>query len=104
MKKGAVFMSTARGGIHDETALYEALRDGHLSGAGLDVWSVEPPAQDNPLLSLPNVTATYHIAGVTHEARRNAASMAAEQIEGMLKGQRAPRMASVFCALSKSFT
>ncbi len=94
MKKGAVFMSTARGGIHDEKALYEALRDGHLSGAGLDVWSVEPPAQDNPLLSLPNVTATYHIAGVTHEARRNAASMAAEQIEGMLKGQRAPRMAN----------
>ena len=94
MKKGAVFLSTARGGIHDELALAQALRDGHLSGAGLDVWSVEPPAQDNPLLALPNVTATYHIAGVTHEARRNAASMAAAQIETILKGERAPRIAN----------
>lgn len=92
MKRGAVFISTARGGIHDETALYEALRDGHLSGAGLDVWTVEPPARDNPLLTLPNVTATYHTAGVTHEARRNAATMAAEQIEAMLRGDLAPRI------------
>ncbi len=92
MKPGAVFLSTARGGIHDETALYEALRDKHLSGAGLDVWSVEPPARDNPLLSLPNVTATYHTAGVTHEARRNAATMAADQIQTVLRGERAPRL------------
>jgi D-3-phosphoglycerate dehydrogenase len=92
MKPGAVFLSTARGGIHDEAALYEALRDKHLSGAGLDVWSVEPPARDNPLLSLPNVTATYHTAGVTHEARRNAATMAADQIQTMLRGERAPRI------------
>ena len=94
MKKGAVFLSTARGGIHDENALAEALRDKHLSGAGLDVWTVEPPAIDNPLLSLPNVTATYHTAGVTHEARRNAARMGAEQIEGLLRCERAPRMAN----------
>jgi D-3-phosphoglycerate dehydrogenase len=94
MKKGAVFLSTARGGIHDESALVEALRDKHLSGAGLDVWTVEPPAIDNPLLSLPNVTATYHTAGVTHEARRNAARMGAEQIEGLLRCERAPRMAN----------
>lgn len=94
MKKGSVFLSTARGGIHDEKALYEALRDKHLSGAGLDVWTVEPPAIDNPLLSLPNVTATYHTAGVTHEARRNAARMGAEQIEGLLRCERAPRMAN----------
>ncbi len=92
MKPGAVFLSTARGGIHDETALYAALRDKHLSGAGLDVWSVEPPARDNPLLSLPNVTATYHTAGVTHEARRNAATMAADQIQTLLRGERAPRI------------
>ena len=92
MKPGAVFISTARGGIHDEQALYEALRDKHLSGAGLDVWSVEPPAKDNPLLSLPNVTCTYHTAGVTHEARRNAAVMGADQIEGLVRGERPPRL------------
>lgn len=92
MKPGAVFISTARGGIHDETALYEALRDKHLSGAGLDVWSVEPPARDNPLLTLPNVTCTYHTAGVTHEARRNAATMGADQIEALIRGERPPRL------------
>jgi D-3-phosphoglycerate dehydrogenase len=92
MKKGAVFIATARGGIHDEQALYEALRDKHLSGAGLDVWSVEPPAPDNPLLSLPNVVATYHTAGVKHEARGNAAAMGAAQIEVILRGERPPRL------------
>jgi D-3-phosphoglycerate dehydrogenase len=92
MKKGAVFIATARGGIHDEQALYEALRDKHLSGAGLDVWSVEPPAPDNPLLSLPNVTATYHTAGVKHEARGNAAAMGAAQIEVILRGECPPRL------------
>lgn len=92
MKKSAVFLSTARGGIHDETALYEALRDKHLSGAGLDVWSVEPPARDNPLLLLPNVTATYHTAGVTHEARRNAATMAADQIQMLVRAEKGPRI------------
>ena len=92
MKPGSVFISTARGGIHDEKALYEALRDKHLSGAGLDVWSVEPPAPDNPLLSLPNVTCTYHTAGVTHEARRNAAVMGADQIQALVRGERPPRL------------
>jgi len=92
MKAGAVFIATARGGIHDEQALYEALRDKHLSGAGLDVWSVEPPATDNPLLSLPNVVATYHTAGVKHEARGNAAAMGAAQIEVILRGERPPRL------------
>jgi D-3-phosphoglycerate dehydrogenase len=94
MKPGAVFMSTARGGIHDEQALIDALKDGHLSGAGLDVWTVEPPAKGHTLLTLPNVVATYHTAGVTHEARRNAAVMAADQIAAMLKGEPAPRMAN----------
>lgn len=92
MRPGAVFISTARGGIHDEEALAKALSSGHLSGAGLDVWTVEPPAQNNPLLAMPNVVATYHTAGVTHEARRNAARMGAQQLLSVLAGQRPARL------------
>jgi D-3-phosphoglycerate dehydrogenase len=92
MKPGAVFVSTARGNIHDEAALFEALRSGHLGGAGLDVWRVEPPPHDTPLLGLPNVVATFHTGGVSHEARRNVASMAAEQIVEVARGQRPPRL------------
>jgi D-3-phosphoglycerate dehydrogenase len=50
MKKGAVFVTTARGGIHDEEALLDALRSGHLRGAGIDVWDKEPPSLGHPLL------------------------------------------------------
>lgn len=92
MKRGAIFISTARGGIHDEAALAAALRSQHLGGAGLDVWEPEPPPLDHPLLQMPNVVATYHTAGVTHEARRNVAAIAAEQIVGMLRGERPPRL------------
>ena len=92
MKRGAYFVSTARGGIHDERALADALRAGHLAGAGLDVWEPEPPALDSPLLALPNVIATYHTAGVTHEARRNVAVMGSDQIVRTLRGERPPRL------------
>jgi D-3-phosphoglycerate dehydrogenase len=92
MKRGAVFVTTARGGIHDETALAEALQSGQIGGAGLDVWDEEPPPLDHPLLKLDNVVATYHTAGVSHEARRNVAAIAAEQIAGLLKGTRPPRL------------
>ena len=92
MKPGAVFVSTARGGIHDELALAETLRSGHLAGAGLDVWEPEPPALDHPLLALPNVVATFHTAGVSHEGRSNVASMSAEQIVGLFRGVTPPRM------------
>lgn len=92
MKKGAIFITTARGGIHDEAALAQALQSGHLAGAGIDVWDREPPPLDHPLLALDNVYATFHTAGVTHEARRNVAAMAAEQIVAMLEGQRPPRL------------
>ena len=92
MKKGATFVTTARGGIHDEAALLAALTSGHLYGAGLDVWEQEPPPLDHPLLQQRNVVATYHTAGVTHEARRNMATYAAEQIVGVLKGGRPPRL------------
>ncbi len=92
MRRGAIFISTARGGIHDEAALADALRSQHLGGAGLDVWEPEPPPLDHPLLQMPNVVATYHTAGVTHEARRNVAAISAEQIVGMLRGERPPRL------------
>jgi D-3-phosphoglycerate dehydrogenase len=92
MKRGAMFITTARGGIHDEKALREALESGQISGAGLDVWDEEPPPPDHPLLKLDNVVATYHTAGVTHEARRSMATFAAEQIVGVLKGGRPPRL------------
>jgi D-3-phosphoglycerate dehydrogenase / 2-oxoglutarate reductase len=94
MKKGAIFVSTARGGIHDEQALTEALTCGHLAGAGLDVWKEEPPALDHPLLVLDNVVATFHTAGVSHEGRRNVARMAAEQVLQLLRGERPPRLAN----------
>jgi D-3-phosphoglycerate dehydrogenase / 2-oxoglutarate reductase len=92
MKRGAIFISTARGGIHDEAALVQALQSGHLAGAGLDVWDQEPPPLDHPLLAMDNVYATFHTAGVTHEARRNVAAIAADQIVGVLAGERPPRL------------
>ena len=92
MKPGAIFITTARGGIHDETALAEALQSGHLGGAGLDVWAVEPPPADHPLLAMQNVVATHHTAGVSHDARFNIAKIAAEQIQLLVKGNRPPRL------------
>jgi len=80
------------GGIHDEAALAQALRSGHLAGAGLDVWDQEPPPLDHPLLAMENVFATFHVAGVTHEGRRNVATISAEQIVGLLAGERPPRL------------
>lgn len=92
MKPNSVFISTARGGIHDEQALYEALVSGHLSAAGVDVWDPEPPVQDHPLLTLPNVLASFHTAGVTHEARHNVARLGAEQLLQICRGETPPRM------------
>ena len=92
MKKGAIFVTTARGGVHDEAALIQALQSGHLAGAGLDVWDQEPPPLDHPLLAMDNVFATFHVAGVTHEGRRNMAAISAQQIVDLLAGARPPRL------------
>jgi D-3-phosphoglycerate dehydrogenase / 2-oxoglutarate reductase len=92
MRPRAIFITTARGGIHDEAALVKALQTGHLAGAGLDVWDQEPPPLDHPLLAMDNVFATFHVAGVTHEGRRNVATIGAEQIVGLLSGERPPRL------------
>jgi D-3-phosphoglycerate dehydrogenase len=92
MKRGAWFLNTARGGIHDESALHAALVSGQVGGAGLDVWDIEPPPLDHPLLTLPNVVATFHTAGVTVEARRAMAAWGAEQILGLFRGEMPPRL------------
>jgi D-3-phosphoglycerate dehydrogenase / 2-oxoglutarate reductase len=92
MQPHAFFITTARGFIHDEEALLGALREKRIAGAGLDVWSKEPPAPEHPLLQLDNVLASPHTAGVTREARENMGRIAAEQLLGALDGGRPPRL------------
>jgi D-3-phosphoglycerate dehydrogenase len=92
MRPHAYFITTARGFIHDEGALLEALRNRRIAGAGLDVWAKEPPPPDHPLLQLDNVLASPHTAGVTREARANMGRIAAEQILCALDGKRPPRI------------
>ncbi len=92
MKPTAWFFNAARGGLHDEMALEAALASGAIAGAGLDVWAVEPPPPEHPLLRFDNVIATPHIAGVTAESREMTARMAAEQVLDILDGRRPPRL------------
>src|SRR5882724_10227415 len=92
MQPHAFFITTARGFIHDEKALEDALRHKRIAGAGLDVWAKEPPPPDHPLLQFDNVLASPHTAGVTREARINMGKIAAEQILAALDGQRPPRI------------
>jgi D-3-phosphoglycerate dehydrogenase len=92
MPKHAFFITTARGFIHDEKALEQALRNKAIAGAGLDVWDKEPPPPDHPLLQFDNVLASPHTAGVTVEARTNMGKIAAEQILDALDGKRPPRI------------
>ncbi len=86
MKKGAFLVNTARGGIIDEPALYDALKSGHIGGAGLDVYDVEPAPTDHPLLTLDNVISSPHMAGVTVESIAAMAVATAQNILGVLDG------------------
>jgi D-3-phosphoglycerate dehydrogenase len=92
MQPHAIFNTTARGFIHDEAALEQALRHKRIAGAGLDVWAKEPPPPDHPLLQFDNVLASPHTAGVTKEARENMGRIAAEQMLDTLDGKRPPRI------------
>ena len=80
MKKGSYLVNCARGGIVDEVALAEALRDGTLAGAAMDVFASEPVAADHPLLGLDNFVATPHLGASTEEGQLACASQLAEQL------------------------
>lgn len=92
MQPGSYVVTTARGGIVDEAALAAALKSGHVAGAGVDVWVEEPPPLDHPLLAFGNLIATYHTAGITHDARNIAPAWNAQQLAGILRGERPPRL------------
>jgi D-3-phosphoglycerate dehydrogenase / 2-oxoglutarate reductase len=92
MKPGAYFITTARGRVHDEAALFDALVSGRIAGAGLDVFHDEPPRADNPLLRLDNVVATPHTAGITVEAVRDIAVATATQWQAIFAGDLPPRL------------
>ena len=85
MKDGAIVINTSRGGVEDERALFEALTRGKLAAVGLDVWEEEPVSRDNPLLNLPNVVCTPHVAGLSETATRNIATQVAEEILRVLR-------------------
>jgi len=86
MKPSAFLVNAARGSVVDILALYDALKDGKLLGAGIDVFEEEPPPVDMPIFNLPNVVVTPHTAGHTEEAVV-AMSMVAEDIIGVINGQ-----------------
>jgi D-3-phosphoglycerate dehydrogenase/(S)-sulfolactate dehydrogenase len=81
-----VLINTSRGQLVDEGALYEALKSGHLRGAGLDVFEVEPLPMDSPLLELDNVLLASHVAGLDVESHRDTFAMVAETIIDLHNG------------------
>lgn len=87
MRPGALLINTARGGLVDEEALYQALTSGQITGAGLDVFALEPPGADNPLLHLDNVVATPHIAAGTRDALADKMRAAFGNMQRVAEGQ-----------------
>ncbi len=87
MKKGAYVVNTAGGGIVNEKALLEALDSGHIAGAALDVWEVEPPDPQDPLLNHPNVIGTPHYGGTTEESLYRVGIAAVEEVIRVLRGE-----------------
>ena len=86
MRPGARLINVARGGIIEEQALADAIREGHIAGAAVDVFTSEPPAADNPLLGVPQIVLTPHLGASTREAQVNVAYDVADQIVEYLQG------------------
>lgn len=90
MKRGSYLINAARGPIVDEQALIRALQDGHLAGAGIDVFDPEPPAGDNPLLYMNNVVCTPHVASYTDRGQAGMRSGVVDQLIQLVQNQRPP--------------
>jgi D-3-phosphoglycerate dehydrogenase len=86
MKPSAFLINVARGGLADEVALEAALREGRIAGAGLDVFASEPPAPDNPLLTLENLIMSPHSAGLSEECRERMAVACADNVLAVFDG------------------
>ncbi len=87
MKRGAILVNTARGGLVDEERLIQSLKTGHLAAAGLDVFSREPPPADHPLLKLPNVVCAPHLAWLTRETLERSLGAALENVKRLEAGR-----------------
>ena len=88
MKPGALFINTSRGGTYDMDALHDAIRRGHLRGAGLDVFNPQPPAASHPLLQLKSVVCTPHMAAGTVEAHLDKARAQFANFDRVLRGEK----------------
>lgn len=93
MKRSAIFINASRGRIVDEAAMIQALQQGLIHAAGLDVFEVEPLPPDSPLLQLPNVVALPHIGSATHETRLAMAELAVANLIAGLRGEPVPHLA-----------
>jgi D-3-phosphoglycerate dehydrogenase len=89
LKPGVMLINVARGGVYDEAAVAQALKDGKIAGAAIDVYETEPPAADNPLFSAPNTVLTPHLGALTAEAQLRVAEEACEQVIDVLAGRSA---------------
>jgi D-3-phosphoglycerate dehydrogenase len=88
MKRGSFLINVSRGPVVDEAALIRALQDGHLAGAGLDVFDPEPPRPDNPLLRMTNVVVTPHVASNTDKGYWRMSQSVVDQVLQVLAGER----------------
>ena len=87
MKKTLCFINISRGAVVDQRALYDALKTGQIASASLDVFDPEPPEEDEPLFTLPNVILTPHVAGDTYGAKQRISKTAAEMMIRALDGE-----------------